>query len=48
MRNERSSTIGTERLTNYALQIADRDQFIQELTANLPPPADALATDRPA
>src|SRR5208282_4824128 len=28
MRAERSSTIGTERLTNYALQIASRDEFI--------------------
>ena len=36
MRTERSSTIGTERLTNYALQIANRDEFITQLTANLP------------
>jgi glyoxylase-like metal-dependent hydrolase (beta-lactamase superfamily II)/rhodanese-related sulfurtransferase len=36
MRNERSSTIGTERLTNYALQIASRDEFVRQLTANLP------------
>ena len=36
MRAERSSTIGTERLTNYALQIKSRDEFIKELTANLP------------
>jgi hydroxyacylglutathione hydrolase len=36
MRAERSSTIGTERLTNYALQIKNRDEFIQQLTANLP------------
>jgi glyoxylase-like metal-dependent hydrolase (beta-lactamase superfamily II)/rhodanese-related sulfurtransferase len=36
MRAERSSTIGTERLTNYALQIKDRGEFIRELTANLP------------
>src|SRR5271170_3032759 len=36
MRAERSSTIGTERLTNYALQIATRDEFIAQLTANLP------------
>jgi len=27
-RAERSSTIGTERLTNYALQIASREEFI--------------------
>lgn len=36
MRAERSSTIGTERLTNYALQIPSRDAFIRELTTNLP------------
>ena len=36
MRAERSSTIGTERLTNYALQIASREEFIQQLTSNLP------------
>ena len=36
MRAERSSTIGTERLTNYALQIKSREEFIARLTANLP------------
>jgi hydroxyacylglutathione hydrolase len=36
MRADRSSTIGTERLTNYALQIKSRDEFIHELTSNLP------------
>ncbi|HUA15389.1 MAG TPA: rhodanese-like domain-containing protein [Verrucomicrobiae bacterium] len=36
MRAERSSTIGTERLTNYALQIPSREEFITQLTANLP------------
>jgi glyoxylase-like metal-dependent hydrolase (beta-lactamase superfamily II)/rhodanese-related sulfurtransferase len=36
MRAERSSTIGTERLTNYALQIKGREAFVRELTANLP------------
>jgi rhodanese-related sulfurtransferase len=36
MRAERSSTIGTERLTNYALQIRSREDFIRELTSNLP------------
>ena len=36
MRAERASTIGTERLTNYALQIPNRDEFIMQLTANLP------------
>ena len=36
MRAERSSTIGTERLTNYALQIPSRGEFIAQLTTNLP------------
>jgi glyoxylase-like metal-dependent hydrolase (beta-lactamase superfamily II)/rhodanese-related sulfurtransferase len=36
MRAERVSTIGTERLTNYALQIKTREEFIQQLTSNLP------------
>src|SRR5262249_43983565 len=36
MRAERSSTIGTERLTNYALQIKTREEFIRQMTANLP------------
>lgn len=36
MRAERSSTIGTERLTNYALQIRSREEFIAQLTENLP------------
>ncbi len=36
MRAERSSTIGTERLTNYALQIASREEFVAQLTTNLP------------
>lgn len=36
MRAERSSTIGTERLTNTALEIRSRDEFVQQLTTNLP------------
>jgi glyoxylase-like metal-dependent hydrolase (beta-lactamase superfamily II)/rhodanese-related sulfurtransferase len=36
MRAERSSTMGTERLTNYALQINSREEFVRELTENLP------------
>jgi hydroxyacylglutathione hydrolase len=36
MRAERSSTIGMERLTNYALQIKGREEFIRQLTDNLP------------
>jgi hydroxyacylglutathione hydrolase len=36
MRAEKSSTIGTERLTNYALQIGSREEFVRQLTTNLP------------
>ena len=36
MRAERSSTIGTERLTNYALQIKSKEEFVRELTSHLP------------
>jgi hydroxyacylglutathione hydrolase len=36
MRAERSSTMGTERLTNYALQIKTREEFVRQLTENLP------------
>jgi len=36
MRAERFSTIGTERLTNYALQIKGRDEFVRQMTSNLP------------
>src|SRR6266852_8658818 len=36
MRAERVSTIGTERLTNYALQIRSREEFVKQLTNNLP------------
>ena len=36
MRAEKSSTIGTERLTNYALQIKSREEFVRQLTTNLP------------
>jgi glyoxylase-like metal-dependent hydrolase (beta-lactamase superfamily II) len=45
MRAERSSTIGTERLTNYALQIKDRDEFVQQMTANLPARPDYFLED---
>jgi hydroxyacylglutathione hydrolase len=37
IRAERSSTIGTERRTNYALQIESKEEFIRQLTTNLPP-----------
>lgn len=36
MRAERSSTIATERLTNSALQIGSRQEFIRELTSKAP------------
>jgi hydroxyacylglutathione hydrolase len=36
MRAERVSTIGMERLTNYALQIETKEEFIKQLTSNLP------------
>jgi len=45
MRAERSSTIGTERLTNYALQIASREEFIAQLTTNLPARPDYFMED---
>ena len=45
MRAERSSTIGTERLTNYALQIKSREEFIQKLTSNLPARPEYFAKD---
>jgi hydroxyacylglutathione hydrolase len=45
MRAERSSTIGTERLTNYALQIKTREEFIRQLTENLPARPDYFLED---
>jgi hydroxyacylglutathione hydrolase len=45
MRAERFSTIGTERLTNYALQIKDRDEFGRQMTANLPARPDYFLED---
>ena len=45
MRAEKSSTIGTERLTNYALQIASREEFISQLTTNLPARPDYFLED---
>lgn len=45
MRAEKSSTIGTERLTNYALQIPRRAEFIRQLTANLPARPDYFLED---
>lgn len=45
MRAERSSTIGTERLTNYALQIRSRDEFVRELTSKVPVRPDYFLQD---
>lgn len=45
MRAERFSTIGTERLTNYALQIATRQEFVRQLTTNLPARPDYFRDD---
>jgi hydroxyacylglutathione hydrolase len=46
MRADRWSTIGTERLTNYALQIPDRDEFVRQVTTNLPPHPDYFQQDK--
>ena len=45
MRAEKSSTIGTERLTNYALQIKSRDEFIRQLTTHLPTRPEYFSQD---
>jgi hydroxyacylglutathione hydrolase len=45
MRAERSSTIGTERLTNYALQFKSREEFVAQVTSNLPTRPEYFAKD---
>jgi glyoxylase-like metal-dependent hydrolase (beta-lactamase superfamily II)/rhodanese-related sulfurtransferase len=45
MRAERVSTIGTERLTNYALQIKSREEFVTQLTSNLPARPEYFSQD---
>jgi glyoxylase-like metal-dependent hydrolase (beta-lactamase superfamily II)/rhodanese-related sulfurtransferase len=45
MRAARSSTIGTERLTNYALQIKDKVEFVLQLTGDLPRRPDYFLED---
>jgi hydroxyacylglutathione hydrolase len=45
MRAEKSSTIGTERLTNYALQIKSREEFVAQLTSNLPARPEYFSKD---
>ncbi len=45
MRAESSSTIGTERLTNWALQIKPREDFVAQMTSNLPARPEYFAQD---
>jgi glyoxylase-like metal-dependent hydrolase (beta-lactamase superfamily II)/rhodanese-related sulfurtransferase len=45
MRAERVSTIGTERLTNYALQINGREEFVEQLASNLPARPEYFSQD---
>ena len=45
MSNARFSTIGAERLANHALQIASQEEFVADLTANLPPRPAYFAQD---
>jgi len=41
----RSSTMRTEKLTNYALQIESREEFIEQLTSNVPPRPEYFPLD---
>jgi len=45
MSSERSSTIGKERRTNYALQARSREDFVQLLTGDLPPRPEYFIRD---
>jgi hydroxyacylglutathione hydrolase len=45
MRAERWSTLGTERLTNSALQIKSREEFVAQLTSHLPARPDYFRKD---
>ena len=45
MSSERSSTIGRERLTNYALQARSSDEFVHLLTDGLPPRPEYFGRD---
>lgn len=45
MSNERSSTIGKERRTNYALQARSSDEFVHLLTDDLPPRPEYFLRD---
>ena len=45
MSNARFSTIGNERLTNHALQIRSKEEFVRAVTENLPPRPEYFAQD---
>jgi glyoxylase-like metal-dependent hydrolase (beta-lactamase superfamily II)/rhodanese-related sulfurtransferase len=45
MRADHVSTIGTERLTNYALKIESREEFVRQLTTNLPSRPEYFSQD---
>ncbi len=45
MSNARHSTIGAERLANHALQIKSKEEFVRDLTSNLPPRPAYFAQD---
>ena len=45
MSSERSSTIGKEKATNYALMPQSRDDFVKLLTAELPERPGYFAMD---
>jgi hydroxyacylglutathione hydrolase len=45
MSSERSSTVGRERLTNYALRARTCDEFVQLLTEGLPPRPEYFGRD---
>jgi hydroxyacylglutathione hydrolase len=45
MRADKFSTIGTERLTNPALQLKTREEFVRQVTEHLPPRPQYFAAD---
>src|SRR5205823_8013835 len=45
MRADKFSTIGTERLTNPALQLKTREEFVRQVTEHLPPRPQYFAQD---
>ena len=46
MRAERVSTIGTERLTNYALQIESREEFVEGIDQQYAGPSEYFFAGR--